>query len=598
MKTASILCAIVASLCLSPVAISQRTLDEAQTEDILRQLTSKSYTTWVAAGTIEATHQEYGAPKITDSATINNEIANAVRQYQQNTSKRELTTEMQKMALDAIPFNVWYKLANEYSMVSRHTVKYDGNRFYWEIDVSSRSDSIPLEPTLVENPMTDEFDMAWNQQRIFAWDGQKYTTYAASGGQAIVDAAGKLGTPVVTGPLTAGLIPWGNGKFTYASLSTASISAAQTDAQSVQMTIDHADGTTSDLILDTSKAYAVTGATLTTPSGLVVTYTLSGYKSIGGRWVPSSVAIERKNLPIESHVPTSEQWTFTSISTATPSLSSFNVAVAMDDLVEYISPGMASSAIYTNSYEADTDELLAERIAYYRTAKGPQRQNCATAAFRHVATAFGKPVSSAALAGLVGSNGSTNLYDLKQFALGLGLYGRVVKTDLAGLETLGTAKAILHIPGKNHFVVVDRVDDQYVWLVDLSSRKFYYRQSLHFFPLEWTEGTALLLSDRPISGQLADVPDGTAKSLAGGAYYACNTLMQEFDWVACEYVSGLCQGYFTIYFEIWTCGQAPSGTCTFIQKLLRQKSPCIPDPIAVCTYTGEWRYYNTTVACD
>ena len=53
MKTASILCVIAASLCLSPVAISQRTLDEAETEDILRQLTSKSYTTWVAAGTIE-----------------------------------------------------------------------------------------------------------------------------------------------------------------------------------------------------------------------------------------------------------------------------------------------------------------------------------------------------------------------------------------------------------------------------------------------------------------------------------------------------------------------------------------------------------------
>jgi hypothetical protein len=207
-----------------------------------------------------------------------------------------------------------------------------------------------------------------------------------------------------------------------------------------------------------------------------------------------------------------------------------------------------------------------------------------------VATTFGKPVSTTALAGLVGPDGSTSLYDLKQFAQGLGLYGRVVKTDLPGLANLGTAKAIVHIPGKNHFVVVDRVDDQYVWLIDLSNRRFYYRQSVHFFPLEWTEGAALLLSDRPISGQLADVPDGTAKSLTGGSGYACNVQVQEMDLVACEYISGVCQGYYVIYHDRWVCGEAQSGSCTNIQMLRWVQSPCIPDPIAVCTYSGEWTF--------
>ena len=180
-------------------------------------------------------------------------------------------------------------------------------------------------------------------------------------------------------------------------------------------------------------------------------------------------------------------------------------------MVEYVSPAMASSSLYINSYEVDTDELLAQRLAY-GTAEGPRPQNCATAALQHVASDFGKSVSAAALANLVGSDGGTSLYDLKQFAQSLGLYGRVVKTDLAGLENLGTAMAILHIPGKNHFVVLDRVDDQFVWLVDLSNRKFYYRQSVHFFPLEWTEGTALLLSDRPISGQFAEIPDTSSRT--------------------------------------------------------------------------------------
>jgi hypothetical protein len=593
MKTTSVLCALVASLCLPPAAFSQTTLDKAKTQDILKQLTSQSYTTWVSAGAIEATHQEYGAAKITDSATIKAEIDNAIRQYQQNTNKRELTPELQQEALDAIPFNVRYKLANEYTMTSRHVVKYDGKRFHWEINVSSRTDSVKPEATLAENSMTDEFDLAWNRHRIFAWDGQKYTTYAASGGQAIVDTAGKLGVPVVTGPLTAGLIPWGNGKFSYDNLSTASVSAAQTtakDSQSLQMTIDHADGTTSDLVLDASKAYAVTSATLTSPSGLVVAYTLSDYKSVGGRWVPSSVAIERKDLPIGSRVPTSEQWTFTSISATTPSLSSFNVSVAMEDTIEYVAPALTSSAIYTNSYETDTEELLAERLAY-GVAEGSRPQNCATAALRHVATAFGKPVSDAALANLVGTDGHTNLYDLKQFAQGLGLYGRVVRTDLAGLENLGTAKAIVHIPGKNHFVVVDRVDDQYVWLIDLSNKKFYYRQSVHFFPLEWTEGAALLLSNGPISGPFPAIPDREATKLMGGAY-DCNVLAQEDSIFACEYSQGVCQGYYSIFYERWQCGPAATGTCTNRALIGMQESPCIPDPIFLCAYTGEWAFMN------
>lgn len=593
MRIASILCTVLALSYFSTTAFSQTTLDKVKTQDILKQLTSQSYTTWVSAGTIEATHQEYGVPKVTDSATINAEIAKAIRQYQENPNKRELTPEAQKMALDAIPFNVEYGLANEYSMTSRHTVKYDGKRFYWEINVSSRSDSVKPDATLAGNDMTDEFDMATNQRRIFAWDGQKYTTYAVSGGQAIVDAAGKLGTPVVTGPLTAGLIPWGNGKFTYDSLSTASVTAAQTSVKSsslIQMSIAHADGTTSDLVLDSSKAYAVTSATLTSPSGMVVTYTLSGHKLIGGRWVPSSVAIERQNVPINSQAPTSEKWTFTSISTTTPSLGSFNVAVALDDTVEYMTPAMTSSAIYTNSYETDTDELLAERLAY-GVAEGSRTQNCATAAMRHVATVFSKPASNAALANLVGADGKTNLYDLKQFAQSLGLYSRVVKTDLSGLENLGTAKAILHIPGKDHFVLFDHADNRYVWITDLSSRKFYCRQSVHFFPLEWTDGTALLVSDRPISDRFDEISDAVSKRLAGGMYLNCNTLLQDQDFEPCSYVSGLCSGYSIFYYTLWTCGEAPSGTCTWQTYVYKQMSPCVPDPISVCTYTGEWRFF-------
>lgn len=599
MRTASILFTVAASLCLVPLASSQTTMDGTTVQNILRQLTSQSYTTWISVGTIEATRQEYGAPKVTDPSVISNEIDNAVRQYQASVNKRELTTETQKMALDAIPFNVRYKLANEYSMTSQHTVRYNNGRFYWEIQISSRTDSVKPDATLAGNYMTEEFDLAGNQRRVFAWNGQEYTTYAASGGQAVVDAAGTLGTPVVTGPLTAGLIPWGFGKFAYESLSTASVSASQVgtaDSPLLRMTIEHPDGTTSDLTLDSSKAYAVITATLTSPTGLVVTYTLSGHKLIGGRWVPSSVAIERRNLPLAVCVPTLEQWTFTSVSVVAPSPDSFDVPFAMNDTIEYISPLSISSAIYTHSLETDASGLLAERLAR-DVNENSRKQNCATVAIGHVVTGFGKPVSNTATACLVGPDGNTSLYDLKQFAQGRGLHSRVVKTDLAGLATLDTAKAILHIPGKNHFVVVDRVDDRDVWLIDLSSRRFYYRQSVHFFPLEWTEGTALLVSDQPLPHRFDEIPDAVSRKLTGGSGYACNILAQEFDTVPCEYIFGLCQGYYIIYFERWICGEAASGSCTNTPMLKSQQSPCIPDPIVLCTITGEW-YFRYMRACQ
>jgi len=597
MRTASILCCVATFLCLTPVASSQVVLDKTQTQEILKQLTSQAYTTWVTAGTIEATHQEYGAPKTTDQTVIGSEIDNAIQEYVSNPNKRELTPETQQMALDAIPFNVRYKLANEYSMASLHTVKYDGNRFYWEIYVSSRSDSIQPDASLAENTMTREFDMDWNQRRIFAWDGQKYTAYAVSGGQAVVDTAGRLGTPVVTGPLTAGLIPWGSGRYAYDSLAAASVSASRTteDSSLVQMRINHTDGFTSEFTLDSAKAYAVTNATLTNPDGTAVLYTLSGYNSIGGRWVPSSIAIERRNVSMNSRAPTSELWTLTTVSTATPPSSSFSVSVAIDDTIQYTAPGIRSSIVYTNSYETDTDELLMERLAY-SVSEGIGRQNCATAALQHVAAAFQKPVSLVAMAGLVSSNGSTNLYDLKQFAQGLGLYSRVVKTDLAGLASLGTAKAIVHIPGKNHFAVVDRVDGPYIWLIDLSRRNFYYRQNVHFFPLEWTEGTALLLSEQPIPGRFAGIPDTAAQRFTGGAY-ACNVLVQEYGEIPCVFSGGLCEGYYVVFLEIWRCGPAQTGTCSYYAAIARLESLCVPDSIWGCICNGEWEFVNTR-ACN
>ncbi len=596
MKTRSILLAGTLFLFLVTTATTARTLQKAEVLEIFEQLTSQPRTTWIPAGTIQATHQEYGAPKTLGAAAVSNEIQKALSEYEAAADKVELTEELQKMKLEAIPFNVRYELANEYTMTSRVTVKYDGERFYWEINVDSRQDSVRPDASLAGNFMTDQFDLNWNRWRIFAWDGQNYTRYTASASRASVDAAGKV-PRAVNGPLTAGLIPWGHSRYAYADLAAAQTSAEEVNLNGktqIEMTITYAGGQETGVTLDPSKAYAVTAATFDSGGSEVVSYTCSGYRLVNGNWVPSSVSIERRDRTTNKLLK-SDNWTLTSVSASVPAASSFSVPLAIDAVVEYSSPLSASSSVYTYSGTADTDELLAQRLTY-EAAQGRRPQNCSTAALQYAASRLGRPVSDGLLAPLVGSDGRTNLLAMKQFAQGRGLYCRAVTTDLATLKDLSGVAAILHIPGTNHFVVFDQADERYVWLVDLSSANFYYRRNADLFPREWSDGTALLLSDRPISGRFSEIPDGVSSAIAGSANWSCTNRLQVEAVVLCTMLSGDCDGAVTHYFERWGCETAPSGTCVDQALYRYEQMPCIWDPTYICGVTGQW-YYSHIVAC-
>ncbi len=597
MKTTTVLCAIVVAACLSSAAFSQTTLDKATIDSILKELTSRPRKTWISAGTIRGTHYERRDPVITDSATIEEEVAEAVSRYEADAAKNESVTPPATM-LKVIQFNTKYKLANVYTMTTTEVVDYDGERFRWEIAIDSRTDSIKPDAALATNLAIDAFQTDVNKYRTFTWDGQKYTTSCNAGANVTVDVDDKLPRSV-HGPLTAGLIPWGNDKFSYDSLAEADITASYAfdGVKVIHLSIAHADGSVTEMNLDPSKNYAVTSAAVTTPSGLEITYTLSDYASYDGQWVPSSVVIERKNVGETNQGPTLERWSNIKVaSTTAPSLNSFAAAAAPNALVQYLTPILPASTLYVDSGRADMDDLLMQRLAYGAN-EGKQRQNCATAALQHVASQFGKSVPNSAVASLVRADGSTSLYDLKRCAQDLGLYGYVVKTDLAGLQNLGTAKAILHTSGTGHFVVVDRVDDQYVWLVDLSNKTFYYPKSLAAMPVEWAEGTALLLSDQPITGEFAAISDAASKDIVGGAYYLCNTLAQEIDVVTCAASGSLCNGLFIYFFEVWGCGMTTSGTCPTHLVTARQYTPCIVDPIYGCTLFANW-YYKVVEGCS
>jgi hypothetical protein len=186
------------------------------------------------------------------------------------------------MRLDAEPFNARYRLSNEYTMSSTAIVKFDGVRFYWEINTTSRTDSVKPGKDLAGNFMTEQFDLDWNARRIFAWDGEKYTTYFLPGNNAIVDTTGS--TPhVVNGPLTAGIIPWGHGYYTYENLSAADSSAVEryVDGQTqVHLTLNNPDDSQMVFVMDPQKDYAVISCLIIKLGDVVISKQYSDYQSI------------------------------------------------------------------------------------------------------------------------------------------------------------------------------------------------------------------------------------------------------------------------------------------------------------------------------
>ena len=596
MKAKHFVLAIILLLSVSCVTFADRQLDRAEILQIFEKLTSQPRKTWIPAGTIEATHEEYRAPKTTNLNEINNRINEEIQEYQSNPNKRELTEDLQKMRLDAIPFNVRYRLSNEYTMNSIVVVRLDGNRFYWEINVNSRADSVKPPADLLGNFMTEQFDLNWNARRIFAWDGAKYTTYFLPGNHAIVDSTGS--TPhVVNGPLTAGLIPWGYGYYTYKNLSTATSSAVEKDVDGqVHLTLNLA-GSEMVFVMDPGKDYAVISYSI---NGLdtIISKQYGNYQLVSGNWVPSIVSIEQYDA-WTNKLLAYDIWNFTGINGEAPMPWSFNVDYEADALIEYRSYVTNKPAMYRYSYIVNTDMLLAERLAF-AASEGTQAQNCAMAALKYAASQLGKDVTDRQLTQLVSEpDKTTSLYAMKQFAQGLGLYCRAVKTDIQTLKSLNDCKVILHIPKKNHFVVLGDIDDKYVCSIDLTKNKFYYRTDVGFFGMDWSEGTALLISNTPITGKFFDIKDGELRTIIGGSGYSCTNLLQEYDVVYCSYVGGECGDYYELYWERWGCEAAPSGSCSNSRMISSAESPCINDPYYPegCTITGEWTCYDTR-ACD
>ncbi len=595
MKAKHFLLAAGFLLSISCVTIADRTLERAEVLRIFEQLTSQPRKTWIPTGTIQATHEEYRAAKTTDINEINSRIVEKISQYQNKPDKPELTEDLRKMRLDAIPFNVRHELANEYTMSSTVLVRFDGDRFYWEINVDSRKDSVKPGKDLAGNFMTKQFDMGWNTRRIFTWDGEKYTTYFLPGNHAIVDTTGS--TPYsINGPLTAGIIPWGYGYYTYENLSAAESSAVEkyVDGQTqIHLTLNNSDGSEIFFVMEPAKDYAVLSCSISKLGNSVVSKHYSNYHLVSDNWIPMTILLEQYEVG-SNRLLAHDLWDITSIDANVPGSYDFEVSYEPDALIEHFAFSDGTPQMYRYLQAVDTNMLLGERLAF-AAFEGLQPQNCATAALKYTASQLGKDVTDQQLAKLVSEpDKSTSLYEMKKFAQDLGLYCRVVETDIETLKWLNGCEVILYIPGKNHFVVLEAIDDKYVWTIDLSNNKFYYRTDINFFGMDWTEGIALLVSNSPIMGEFTEIIDGQLQTIIGASGYSCTLLLQTYNVIYCVMpIPGECDGMYQVYFTRYGCEPADSGSCSSNRLVRFRESPCIVDPYnpSACTITGDWTFY-------
>ena len=529
-------------------ALAGSQLDNAEILQIFKTLTSHPSKTWIPIGTIEATHREY-------------------------------------------------KSSNGYVIDSNVVVRYDGEKFYWEINVYSHVKQTEPLGNLHSKSSRDDFDLNWNRRRIFAWDGERYTMYFRPGNHAIV-TEGPSDIPVtVNGPLTAGIVPWGYGAYTLESLSAAESSAEVDEQGQVHLTLNQTNMPEMVFILDPAKDYAVLSCLINHAGGLSVTKTYGNYELIFGRWVPTTIIIERYDDSKQSpELLSLDYWNLTSISVSLPAPDSFSVPYETDALVEFYSPITDEPLSYRYYSEVDTDSLLQERLAVVST-HDTQTQNCATAAMKYIAEQLGRDVNDQKLAELVsGPNKSTSLYSLQRFARELGFHCLAVKTDIQALKNLKACQAILHLPGPNHYVVFEYIDDEYVWIIDLDSNKFFYRTRLDEFDLDWSEGTALLISNEPLNlkSTYTELGDNELQKIVGsaGGGFSCTDLFQEYDVLLCPPPIGeLCGGRYRIWYNRYACEPDPEGgTCTGTGMVGNVSSPCINDPEdpLACIITGEW----------
>ncbi len=128
-------------------------------------------------GEMVALLTEHILPKTTDEKAIRARVDRRLDQFRELQQKNP-QSEKTRFDLElAIPFNARYDLMNESTTKSRITYRWQGDKYYYDMEVLDRQDSIKPSKELRELGTTHVFMTKWNGQRIFTFDNDKAVNY-------------------------------------------------------------------------------------------------------------------------------------------------------------------------------------------------------------------------------------------------------------------------------------------------------------------------------------------------------------------------------------------------------------------------------------
>lgn len=232
--------------------------------------------------------------------------------------------------------------------------------------------------------------------------------------------------------------------------------------------------------------------------------------------------------------------------------------------------------------------------------KAPIQLIALTAAIQHIAKQYSKNILASQLGALVSAETKkTTLFDMKKILENADLNCMAITTDLETLEKIPDCTVILHLDISNHYVILDHVDEDGIWVIDLINRKFYVKKELGDFLQEWNRGIALLVSDNPITppldAEFRYLQADEMSQIQGGDFgtYSCTDQLQVTEQILCPEPMGgfLCGGAYYSFYERYGCMEdEDGGTCTGSKMISYQFVHCINNPYVqgACTTTTTW----------
>ncbi len=500
---------------------ADRLMAPEETEALVKHLTDNTRECWIPLGMVRARHMEY---------------------YEYDNSMREAT----------------------------ETAYYNDSRFRLEVRLE---DGLSIDG-LSDGDIKQQFqqDLKLNRDRIFVWDGQKRVQYYQSADYAVVTTDEGGVSPQSCGPMTAGIVPWGHGDLTHLVIMSQNPTASEfreDDRDKIQLQYVNNKislDTLVSFVFDPSKNYALLSYSMENNEAML-RQTYDGYSQAGDQWVPSKILIERFDK--RSGTPqliSYEDWQFETFDTSIPSNEVFSVKFKNGTMVELTAASNLKTFVYNASDQVDISKILEDKIALLQD---PDSVNCATVAIQHIAKRFSKIILQPELAGLVSADTKkTALSAMKKTLEEAGLNCMAVETNLETLEKMTGCTKVLYLSLSNHYVILDHIDEDGIWLIDLTSRKFYTRRNVDEFLQEWNNGVALLVSNEPITPPLDAnfrylQADEMAQIYGGDSFgkYSCTDMIQGDYHINCPDPIGgiICVGAYYKFMKRFGCIEDENG---------------------------------------